>query len=168
MGINRGKKWVSAGMLFLMCLILSSQASGEPVRKAIISKIRGAVEVKIKEEPWKPAKMGMVLHELDEIRTAKSGFAQTLLDDGASTGKLEIKENSHIRFHTMTLDPVSGDKNTLVDVALGKVKVHAQKLRNQSKFEVNTPTAVLGIRGTLFEVNVSEEKPPGPQEKTSP
>ena len=58
----------------------------------------------------------------------------------------------------MTWDAASGDKNTMIDVALGKVKVYADKLRGKSKFEVNTPTAVLAIRGTIFEVKVWEEK----------
>ena len=145
-------------LVALALLLLPGKAGAEDVRKAILSEVRGGVEVRIKDGAWQPAKVGMVLHELDELRTAKGAYAQTLLDDKGKTGKLEVKENSHLRFHTMTWDATSGDKNTMVDVALGKVKVYAEKLRGKSKFEVNTPTAVLGIRGTIFEVKVWEEK----------
>ena len=145
---------LTAAALFRMPAI----AHAEDARKAILSEVRGPVEVRIKDGPWQLARVGMVLHELDELRTAKGASAQILLDDKGKTGKLDVKENSHIRFHTLTWDTASGDNNTMIDVALGKVKVYAKKLRGQSKFEVNTPTAVLGIRGTLFEVKVWEEK----------
>ena len=151
-------KLIGIGIFLITALALTGTANAEsdPVRKAIISQAKGKVEVRIGEKPWQPAKVGMVLHENDQIRTGGGSSAKTLLDDKGSTGKLDVKENTLVRFNKMNWDEASKDKTTLIDVAMGKVKVHAEKLRGKSKFEINTPTAVLGIRGTTFEVNVWE------------
>jgi hypothetical protein len=149
-----------AGCLALSVLLVleAAPAHAQAARKGIVSELKGPVDVKIGSAAWKPAKVGMMLREGDEIRTLEKGKAEVLLDEGGSTGKLEIKETSHLRFSAMTWDDVSGDKTTLIDVAVGKVKVQAKKLKGNSKFEMNTPTAVLGVRGTSFEVKVYEEK----------
>ena len=48
--------------------------------------------------------------------------------------------------------------NTLLVVGIGSVLVKADKLVGASKFEVKTPTSIIGIRGTIFEVYVSTQK----------
>ena len=100
----------------------------------------------------------MLLHEKDEIKTFDKSSVLILLDQGGETGKLELKEKSHLRLNTLKLDAQSGEKVTLLDLAIGKVLVYAEKLRGDSKFEVKTPTATTGVRGTVFEVSVEEKK----------
>lgn len=149
--------------LFLLGLIfgLGQPVSAAPERKAIVSKVKGNVEVKKAQNAWQKAKVGSILHEMDELRTQKGGYAEILLDDGGSTGNLEVKENTHLRLSAMNWLNQGDEKKTMIDVAAGKVKVYANQLKGDSKFEVNTPTAVLGIRGTRFEVHVVEEKKQG-------
>jgi hypothetical protein len=55
------------------------------------------------------------------------------------------------------VNKITGDKTTLLDLAIGKVLVQTQKLQGDSKFEVRTPTALTGVRGTIFEVTVKEK-----------
>ena len=57
----------------------------------------------------------------------------------------------------METESKTGDKTTLLDLALGKVLVHVEKLQGKSKFEVRTPTALTGVRGTTFTVEVREK-----------
>jgi hypothetical protein len=46
----------------------------------------------------------------------------------------------------------------LLDVLLGRVKVHIQKLGGQPNYNrVRTPTAVISVRGTVFDVAVEDE-----------
>lgn len=137
---------------------LGQPVSAAPERKAILSKVKGTVEMKKNQNAWQKAKVGSILHEMDELRTQKGGYAEMLLDDGGSTGNLEVKENTHLRLSTMNWLNQTDEKKTMIDVAAGKVKVYASQLKGASKFEVNTPTAVLGIRGTVFEVHVVQEK----------
>ena len=105
---------------------------------------------------WQSAKDGMVILPGDEIRTAPDAKVKVLLDDG-KTGTVEVKEGSLFRIETADVDKTTGDKTTLLDLAIGKVLVQAQKLQGGSKFEVRTPTTLTGVRGTVFEVTVKEK-----------
>jgi hypothetical protein len=45
----------------------------------------------------------------------------------------------------------------LLDLVLGRVKVHIQKLGGQpNNNRINTPTAVISVRGTVFDVTVDD------------
>jgi hypothetical protein len=68
-----------------------------------------------------------------------------------------VKEGSLFRINKAETDPVMGDKTTILDLAIGKVMVHVEKLKGNSRFEVRTPTALTGVRGTTFEVTVKEK-----------
>lgn len=125
-------------------------------RQAVLSQIRGPVEVRIAGSRWQSAQLEMTLREKDEIRTGNGGFAEILLDRGGSSGKLELKAKSHLLLTSLTWDEASGEKSTFLDLAIGKVLVHAEKLKPNSKFEIRTPTATTGVRGTVFEVSVEE------------
>ena len=151
-------KWVLGTILLVAVLGVGRLILAQPARQAVISEIRGGVEIRIREADWKPAEVGVVLHEQDEIRTAKGGFAEILLDENASAGKLELKGDSHLKLSSLAWDPISGEKTTLLDLAIGKVLVHAEKLQGNSQFKVRTATSTTGVRGTVFEVSVTAEK----------
>ena len=145
-------------VVIIGCFVLfSASASAASTRQATLSKVKGEVAVRISGGEWKDAVKGMVLNEKDEIKTAHGGFAELSIDERGATGKVELKENSRLRLNTLSLNPKSGEKVTLLDLAVGKVLIRAQKLQGDSKFEVKTPTSTSGVRGTVFEVSVEEE-----------
>ena len=48
-----------------------------------------------------------------------------------------------------------GTQKTLLDLAIGKILIRAKKLHSEEeKFEVKTPTTIVGVRGTTFAVEV--------------
>jgi hypothetical protein len=98
----------------------------------------------------------MVILPGDQVRTASQSSVEVLLD-GGKVGVVEIKGGSLFRVSKAETDPVMGDKTTLLDLAVGKVMVHVEKLKGNSRFEVKTPTALTGVRGTTFEVTVKEK-----------
>jgi len=161
------KQWMRAARRIgrILCVaalcfgLVNAEASAEASRKAIVSKLKGTVEVRVQDASWVPARIGMILREGDELRTGDTGTAETLLDDEGKTGRLEIKPNSHLRFNTLTWDESTGERTTLIDFALGTVMVYVNKLKGESRFEVNTPTATIGVRGTRFKVKVIRIKP---------
>lgn len=141
-----------------MMLVVPSSFAEEEARFAAIKTMKGMVEVKIANSDWLPAQEGMVLHIEDEIRTGKDSMAELVLDEAGATGWLEIKEMTRMKLNTLDLNSLTGEKRTMLDVAIGRVMVHVEKLEGDSKFEVRTPTATMGVRGTVFEVIVEEEK----------
>ncbi|HNX69599.1 MAG TPA: FecR family protein [Candidatus Omnitrophota bacterium] len=116
-------------------------------------------------EDWKTATKGMLLVENDEIKTGENSKAEILLDKGGETGKLNLAANTQLRLETMKQDPVSGDKTTLLDLALGRVLVKAEKFGGNSSFQVKTPTSICAVRGTVFEVTVEASDAPRIPEK---
>lgn len=148
---------VFKAVLVLCLLSCVTSLSAETLRQASISKGEGEVQVKMSDGVWKNAEVGMVLNVNDEIKTGEAGSAELLLDEGGTTGTVELKENGLVRINTLFVDPQTGDKVTVLDLAVGRVLVQAQKLSDESKFEVRTPTSTAGVRGTVFEVNVRKK-----------
>ncbi len=141
------------GIVALALLFWGGVAIASEARQATISNVRGEVFVRQGQGDWKPAQSGAVLHKGDEIKTSAKGFAEVLLDNG-KVGNIQVKEKSLFKIDTLDTNATTGDKFTLLNLAIGKVLVHAEKLHGNSKFEVRTPTSTTGVRGTLFEVSV--------------
>ena len=53
------------------------------------------------------------------------------------------------------VDPKADTSKTLLDLAMGEILIKAQKVHGEkSQFEVKTPTSIVGVRGTTFNVKV--------------
>ena len=144
------------GLALVFCLLfMSAPLFAEVPRVAEIVNSQGAVWFrKGGTTEWKGAEKGMLLLENDEIKTGENATAEILLDTAGETGKLDLSSNTQMRFDAMKNDPATADKTTLLDLALGKVMIKAEKLKGNSSFQVKTPTSICGVRGTLFEVTV--------------
>jgi hypothetical protein len=151
-----GRMIFKKGFAVVLCfLFVSAPLFAEVGRVAEIVSLEGSVWFrKSGTTEWKGAEKGMLLLENDEIKTGESGTAVLLLDTAGETGRLDLAENSQMRFEVMRKDPLTDDKSTLLDLAVGKVMVKAETLQRNSTFQVKTPTSICGVRGTLFEVTV--------------
>ena len=62
------------------------------------------------------------------------------------------------RTRKVTFRNNGGDWRDLVDVWLGRIRVHIQKLGGEpNPNRVHTPTAVISVRGTTFDVSVNDD-----------
>jgi hypothetical protein len=99
---------------------------------------------------------GQVLFRSDSIITGSRGRAKILMRDGS---KVYVGAKSRISLRQYTMK-----KNKLFSATIhmlwGKARFFVNKLTTKNaSFKVNTPTAVLGVRGTEFIVSV----PPTPE-----
>ncbi len=94
------------------------------------------------------ASMGLQLQKDDIVKTAKAGMAELNFKDGSV---LTVKESSRIRIVT-----VHGGEQDSFSVMAGIVKARFSKLKKGSHRKIYTPTTVCGIRGTEFEIAVSD------------
>jgi hypothetical protein len=144
-------------ILCIICIIsLSAALSSAEVskRNATITDIKGNVEVRTAAGAQEAAKAGMVLTEGDVIMTKADSWA-TLNLSGAEEATVTMKPNSQLALSELKADEKAGSQKTLLDLALGEVLVKTQKLHaKESKFEVKTPTSIVGVRGTAFSVAV--------------
>ena len=83
------------------------------------------------------------------VKTGQDGYARFQVFDGST---FEVFPNSQVMFRD---NPPSW--KDLLDVVIGKVKVYIQHLPGVPNFNnVSSPTAVISVRGTVFEVNVED------------
>lgn len=122
---------------------LSSDAAAK-----VIS-LNGQVSVLRDNIPW-------ALNAGDEVQirqvivTGPDGYAKFQVSDGSS---FEVYPNSNVVFRK---NP--GNWRDLLDVLVGRVKIHIQKLGGQpNNNRVLTPTAVISVRGTTFDVEVNDD-----------
>ncbi len=144
-------------MIIMMGMLSSSYAIEK--RTARVVSTNGTAEVKrTGQATWAPANVGMVLNEGDAIKTAPKAWALLSIDDG-KVGTVEVRGDSQMMITELTATPETQTSATLLDLAIGEVMIKAKKIHGEgSKFEVKTPTSVVGVRGTTFNVKVEAVK----------
>lgn len=108
--------------------------------------LTGQVSVLRDSTPW-ALEVGDEIAPRQIVVTGPDGFARFQLADGSS---FEVYPNSRATFRN---NP--GDWKHLVEVWLGRLKFRIQHLNGQpNRNRVDTPTAVISVRGTVFDVEV--------------
>lgn len=95
----------------------------------------------------KPLSVGDRLHLHETIVTGPDGYARFQLADGST---FEVYSNSKVVFRET---PGITD---LLDLLIGRVKVFIEHSKGPNPKDVKTPTAVISVRGTVFDVEVQD------------
>ena len=136
-------------------LLISTPLFALGIDQAKTTKISGsAMFKKAGEEGWNRLTVGAILSQGDSLKTEAGSEVTMDLRGANKTAQIVVREKSQFIFKTFQHDEGSKVDTTLLDVSLGGVLVRAEKLVGSSKFEVKTPTSIVGIRGTTFEVKV--------------
>ena len=106
---------------------------------------------------WKPLEVGALLREGDKMRTLKDSSVIVETKGSAKTATMTVRKETEFTFKNFRHDEATKIDSTLLELEVGSVMIEAEKLVGASRFEVKTPTSVVGIRGTKFEVNVAKE-----------
>jgi hypothetical protein len=116
---------------------------------ARVLQLTGQVSVLRDSTPW-ALQVGSFVNVKQIILTGPDGFAVFQVSDGST---FEVYPNSRVTFRAN-----SSNWKDLLDVWLGRVKVHIEKIGGQPNHNrIRTPTAVISVRGTIFDVAVEEE-----------
>ena len=137
-----------AGTLNVVAPILSAQ-SGDTGSGARLLSFTGQISVMRDSSPW-ALNAGDVVKPEQVIVTGADGYGVFQVADGS---RFEVFPNSRVVFRANR-----GDWRDLLEVWLGKVRVqieHPGGLPNNNK--VRTPSAVISVRGTIFDVEVEDE-----------
>ncbi len=148
-------KVIKVSLIALVIVGMSFVSYGaETARTATILDMDGRVSVRLSDGINVPAEIGMEIGQGDAIITGEGAFALVRLE-GEETATLDISENSRLLLSELIFDAAEDSQSTLLDLAMGKVLIRADRLHSEkSRFEVKTPTSVVGVRGTTFEVQV--------------
>jgi len=124
-------------------LSLSNDAAAQ-----VIS-LDGQVSVLRDGEPW-ALNIGDKVKIQQVIITGADGYAKFQVSDGSF---FEVYPNSNVIFRK---NP--GNLHDLLDLIVGRVKIHIQKWGGQpNPNRILTPTAVISVRGTTFDVAVDDD-----------
>ncbi|MEO8663070.1 MAG: FecR family protein [Bryobacteraceae bacterium] len=116
---------------------------------ATVIELHGQVSVLRDSNAW-ALQMGAAVQIKQVILTGADGFAVFRVSDGST---FEVYPNSRLTFRN---NP--GSFRDLLDLWMGRVKVQVHKLGGQANpTRVNTPSAVISVRGTVFDVVVEDE-----------
>ncbi len=95
---------------------------------------------------WREAQLGMSVDIGDSIRTARHSSVDIALDD-------EKKNTIHLGEKTLiVLNSASAGAIDRVDLSRGRVYANMEGIKEGLSFEVNTPSAVAGVRGSSYMV----------------
>ena len=147
-------------LLFSGCLVglgialaLSEVCFAKQDRLGSITSVSGTVEVKrTKDTEWTKAELNMPVYFGDQVKTLEDGnITITFRDESLMT----VQPNTHVALNTI-ISPL--EKRNSVLLFFGRIWNKARrKIVQMRGYEVQTPTAVLGVRGTEFEVGSYED-----------
>lgn len=113
---------------------------------AIITQATGRVSLVRSGELW-AVSPGMSMNVGQVMVTGTDGFAEMSLPDGS---RLEIFPNSRFAYRANQFS-----LRDAIDLFLGRIKFHVQRVtKDDPSIRVNSPTAVISVRGTVFDVEV--------------
>jgi hypothetical protein len=136
-------------MLFLVGMLATNSMAQDSFRAAEISSLDGSVEIKRSGgEKNIVAFIGMNLTEGDTVITGKKAQLLLKMEDDSS---VKVGENTQLTISQLSKTKDGKGIISLFYLKCGKVVAAVKKLLNtDSKFEIKTPTVVMGVRGTKF------------------
>lgn len=127
-----------------------TQVTSAPVAGATVADIKGKVQIQLPGQAPAAPKRGQVLPAETRI-TTEGGRILLHLEDGS-----QILVNEHTQL--LLTQPVPSHWQRL-QILLGRIKAEIQKRMGGSPpFQIGTPSAVISVRGTRFNVEVDKHK----------
>lgn len=139
-------------VIFLLALAAGQVPQAEPlaVGAASVAEWKGDVVLHSSAGAIIEAKRGLVLKPESIIDIAKGSILLDLQDGS----QVLVKPKSRV-----VLKSPTSDNGYFLELLLGKVVATVRKrFSNTPSFRMGTPTAVITVRGTRFEVDVTKEK----------
>ncbi|MBU0569005.1 FecR family protein [bacterium] len=133
-------------ILFILLTLGFGRSALAQERKATISYFEGEVNIlKAGKTNWIPAELKMDLRPGDRIRALLASLCEIVLEDGSS---ITVEENTTIDIKKLIL--AEETKESSFKLWIGKIKVRVKRLMERSFLEVETPTGLVGARGTTW------------------
>ena len=109
----------------------------------------------LRNNQQQPAKPGDIVEEADTIITGANGsFGVTLID----STRISAGPNSRIELKQFRFNPTTQEGESLTELHRGTLTIVSGQIakRSPGAMKVQTPTTILGVRGTRFAVKVEE------------
>lgn len=156
-------KTVYAVVLFLVFLCVHDSWAKRPLAVMIskgdarVTLIEGTAEVMpAGKKVWCPLVVDSLLVNGDQVKTGPQSRIEMILPDES---RLRFADNTRFRIVNIEKGEEAQERNVRVNVVLGRTWANVSKtLGVQSSFELSSENAVAGVRGTVYRMNVYEDK----------
>lgn len=152
---SNGIIWIFALAAILVLGTVSGQLIAKTSSIAKITFYTGQVEVqKPMKEDWGKALFNQPLLSGQKVKTQDDSRAEIGFADGSI---IRIDSNSKLDIVDAKKDK-AGAQSATTKVWSGKVWANVNKMSKKTKFQIESPTAVAAVRGTVYRMAVSDDK----------
>ena len=143
-----------ASSLIVLSLLLAAPLAAWAQDIGSIATVAGTAELG-RGGTWTTAQPGMGVRLGDQLRTTDGRMKVVFQDDSV----LNLAENTSVAVDDQVFQPQQGTFKSLMKLLKGKVRATVGSVYQTpgSAYEVETPTAVAGVRGTTFLVSYDDE-----------
>ncbi|MCX5868150.1 MAG: FecR family protein [Proteobacteria bacterium] len=142
-------------ILFLFALSLGADDSS-PQAKAKIKALEGEASYSLDGKTFSPVKSGGEIPAGAIVKTGPNARLELGLPDGSF---LRMSGNSQMKLNAVEYQQEAKSRDFKFHLDLGKIWAKARDISERgSRFEVETATAVTGVRGTVFRINVDPDR----------
>jgi len=144
----------------MLSLLFYGAAGAAPAAKNVtVADVQGKAEVMSQDSgSWAPVTFGMKVGAGDTVKTEKDSYVDLSFDVSGQDALVRVDADSSMKIADYIASSDIANKKIALELTMGDVLVKANKLKNESQFQVRTPTSLVGVRGTGFKVSVSAEK----------
>jgi hypothetical protein len=125
--------------------------------RARVTFVQGEVQRQASDEgPWAALVLGAFVEAGERIKTMKGGRLEIQLPDKSI---IRFDEESDVRLAKAEYNPGQSKRDVRVSLLLGKTWANIQNVFGSSKgVQVETENAIVGVRGTVFRMNVALDR----------
>jgi hypothetical protein len=135
-------------------IIIPTELLPDAPSNATVVAISGNVIETQKNNSTSTLKIGSVIFEGTQISTSKNGFITLALPDES---RISIPSNSLVKMEKLRMSKYTKSPRTEIKLLQGQLESKITPLeKNKGRFEVTTPLAIAGVRGTHFRVGVND------------
>ena len=150
------KKLLSILVLSILAASTLVGCGSSSATLTILSITEGTVSVmKAGSTSWIETEVGMSLGVGDRIKTSDDSGAEISFFDGST---IELQAGTEIEIASLDISTDAGPTTVTLEQTIGTTVSRVAKLLDPaSRYEVETPTGVVAVRGTVVEVCVTED-----------
>ena len=125
--------------------------------EAIVSQLDGTAEfLPAGETTWSSLKSRDILRGGCEVRTGSKTRLELVMPDKST---VRFADNSHFKILQIEAGDASKPRDIKVHMAVGRSWANLSRaVGKPGRFELSCPQAVAGVRGTIYRMNVEEDK----------
>ena len=131
---------------------LQDTSDSTPYTSGTITAMSGTVQIrKVKAIFWRDARLEEQVITGDQVKTGKKGQVKIEIVNG---NIIYLKADSLLVIDDLSHNDFIGKYNNIFSTNKARLKAEVKAKQNINKFEIRTPTAIAGVRGTTLYLNV--------------